>query len=252
MRKKLIAGNWKMHMTMHESVAIMEAIVANLPDNADQLDFWIAPPALYIEKLNGEFGHSGIAFGAQDLSHHDQGAYTGELAGSMIRSCGGHFTLVGHSERRQYHQEDDVLIHQKILAGLRHQLQVVYCCGEHLEQREAGKHYEVIAMQLHEALIALSAEAVQHITIAYEPVWAIGTGVHATAEQAGDMHRFIRSELTEMFGEAAAHQIRILYGGSVKPNNAAELFQDPDIDGALIGGASLKADDLLSILSAAL
>lgn len=251
MRKKLVAGNWKMHKTLQEAVSTLDELIVHQPIVPAFADVWIAPPALYIDRLVQKFQQSGIKFGTQDISQHDQGAYTGEWSGAMIHSCGGTFTLVGHSERRQYHHEDELLIHNKILAGLRHSLQVVYCCGEHLEQREADQHFDVVREQITKALTGLSHDAMNHITIAYEPVWAIGTGVNASAEQAGEMHRFIRQVVRDIFGESTAQSVRILYGGSVKPGNARDLFSDPDIDGALIGGASLLASDFLAITVAA-
>jgi triosephosphate isomerase len=251
MRKKLVAGNWKMNKTLQDAESTLKEIVQQQPVVPSFADIWIAPPALYVDRLVQHFQSSGIQFGTQDISQHDQGAYTGEWSGAMIQSCGGTFTLVGHSERRQYHGEDDLLIHQKILAGLRHQLQVVYCCGEHLEQRQAALHFDVVRQQLTKALTGLSNAAMSDVVIAYEPVWAIGTGVNASAEQAGEMHRFIRQVISDIFGVSTAANIRILYGGSVKPSNARELFSDPDIDGALIGGASLLAADFLAITSAA-
>jgi triosephosphate isomerase (TIM) len=251
MRKKLVAGNWKMHKTLQEAISTLEDLIEQQPIVPAYADVWIAPPALYIDRLVQQFNQNGILFGTQDISQHDQGAYTGEWSGAMIQSCGGSFTLVGHSERRQYHGENDVLIHQKILAGLRNQIQVVYCCGEHLEQRQAEIHFDIVRRQITEALTGLSHDAMKHIVIAYEPVWAIGTGVNASAEQAGEMHRFIRLVVSDIFGAPTAQTVRILYGGSVKPGNARDLFSDPDIDGALIGGASLLAADFLAIIHAA-
>ncbi|KRP06122.1 MAG: triosephosphate isomerase [Sphingobacteriales bacterium BACL12 MAG-120813-bin55] len=250
MRQTIVAGNWKMHKTLQEASSTIDVITSGLTGKAVKAAVWIAPPALYIPTLR-EKSAAAIQYGAQDVSQHDQGAYTGEIAAPMLHSAGATFAIVGHSERRQYHGEDDTQIHQKILACLRHQLTAVYCCGERLEQREAGEHKQVVSTQVRAALLALSKEAMQHVVIAYEPVWAIGTGVTASTEQAGEMHRHIRAELAAIFDEATAEKVQILYGGSVKPGNAAELFSDPDIDGGLIGGASLNAADFLSIIEAA-
>ncbi len=250
MRQTIVAGNWKMHKTLQEATSTVEALHQGITGKTINAAVWIAPPALYIPSLLEKAG-AHIQVGSQDVSQHDQGAYTGEIAAPMLHSAGASFAIVGHSERRQYHGEDDIQIHQKILACLRHQITAVYCCGERLEQREAGEHMQVVATQIREALLALSKEAMQHVVIAYEPVWAIGTGVTASSEQAGEMHRHIRAELAEIFDAEVASKVRILYGGSVKPSNAAELFGDPDIDGGLIGGASLNAADFLAIIEAA-
>ncbi len=249
MRKKLVAGNWKMNKTAPEAQQTVDEINRGLSGRTVSCDAWIAPPALYVQQLKSQFPDMNI--GLQDLSIHDSGAFTGELSAPMAVSVGAGFSLVGHSERRQYHGEDDVLIHQKILACLRHQITAVYCCGENLDERKAGREKEVVSLQIREALRSLSADAMAGVIVAYEPVWAIGTGETATAEQAGEMHAFIREELADMFGKETAEQVRILYGGSMKPGNAAELFAVPDIDGGLIGGASLKPADFLAIIEAA-
>ncbi|HAE14311.1 MAG: triose-phosphate isomerase [Chitinophagales bacterium] len=248
MRKKIAAGNWKMHKTLQEAEQTASALEAGIT-NDPACEVWIAPPAPYLATLAATFKK--MTWGSQDLSQHDSGAFTGEWSSEMLHSCGAGFSLIAHSERRQYHREDDVLAHQKILAALRHELTAVYCCGEHLSDREANDHFRIVENQIREALLALSHDAMGHVVIAYEPVWAIGTGVTATTEQAGEMHRFIRSTLADMFGDHIAASARILYGGSVKPGNAAELFSDPDIDGGLVGGASLQADDFLAIIQAA-
>jgi len=249
MRKKIVAGNWKMNKLLTDAEQTAKEVAETLSQNKPDAEVWIAPPSIFIEKLAND--QSSVDIGLQDISIHDEGAFTGEVSAPMAASVGAKFALVGHSERRQYHNEDDVLIHQKILACLRHNLTAVYCCGESLDERKAGKAEEVVGAQIREALIALSADAMKNVVVAYEPVWAIGTGETASSQQAQDMHAFIRNQIRTMFDDATADDIRILYGGSVKPGNAAELFSEPDIDGGLIGGASLKAVDFLQIVAAA-
>lgn len=251
-RKKIIAGNWKMFKTLSEAELLVAEINNKLPKNLANAEVWIAPPALYLPTLTNQFTESGIQFGAQDISKHQQGAYTGEISAMMLQSVSAKFTLVGHSERRQYHHEDDVLIGEKIHAALSQSIIPVYCCGETLQERNSNNHFVIVEQQITTALANCSAEQMQQIVIAYEPVWAIGTGVTASAEQAQEMHAFIRSILGQKYGASVAATIRILYGGSVKPNNASELFSQPDIDGGLIGGASLVAADFIAIIESAI
>lgn len=247
-RKKIIAGNWKMFKTHTDANQLVDAIADGIKGVTLNAEVWIAPAYIFIESLQTNFGFSGIKFGAQDVSRFAEGAYTGEVSAPMLKSIDTHFVIVGHSERRQYHQENDVLIAEKITTALNNKLQVVYCCGETLEQRNSGNHFDVVKQQVATALFNLSSEQITHLVIAYEPVWAIGTGVTATSAQAQEMHAFIRNLIADQFGNAHAAAIRILYGGSVKPNNSVELFSQPDIDGGLIGGASLVADDFLKII----
>lgn len=249
-RKKIIAGNWKMYKSQSEAIALTAAIAEGISHQPPTAEVWIAPPFLYVAKLISQFGNSGLAFGAQDCSAHDEGAYTGEISASMLHSLHARFVLVGHSERRAYHQETDIQIALKIDAALRNSITAVYCCGETLDERNTGRHFDVVRAQVSEALFHLPALAFEKIVIAYEPVWAIGTGVTASPEQAQEMHAFIRSLIEQQYDTALAAQLSILYGGSVKPNNAATLFAQPDIDGALVGGASLVASDFLSIIAA--
>jgi len=188
--------------------------------------------------------------GAQNCSNHESGAYTGEISTTMIKSCGVNYVVIGHSERRQYFNEHNQWLAQKIDACLKHQLSPIYCCGETLEEREANKHFEVIEKQIGEALFHLHADAMLQVVIAYEPVWAIGTGKTASTAQAQEVHAFIRGIIANKFGKDIADQITIQYGGSVKPENAAELFSAPDIDGALIGGAALQSRSFTDIVKA--
>lgn len=249
-RKKIIAGNWKMYKSQSDAIALTAAIADGIQRNAPEGDVWIAPPFLYIAKLISQFGNSGIQFGAQDCSVYDEGAYTGEVSAAMLHSIHAGFVVLGHSERRAYHGETDTLIANKIDAALRNGITAVYCCGETLEERNAGKHMDIVRAQISTALFHLPPLAYEKIVIAYEPVWAIGTGVTASPEQAQEMHAFIRSLFDAQYSTALAAALRILYGGSVKPNNAATLFAQPDIDGGLVGGASLVAEDFLSIIAA--
>jgi triosephosphate isomerase len=250
-RKKIIAGNWKMYKTLSQANELVGAIADGINVSTLNAEIWITPPAIYIHGLVQQFGNTALRFGAQDLSKHAEGAYTGEVSAAMLQSIGAYYSLVGHSERRQYHHENDTLIGDKITAALSQNLMAVYCCGETLNERNSGNHFNIVEQQISTALFRFSATELNQIVIAYEPVWAIGTGVTASAAQAQEMHAFIRGIIAKQFGDIAAEQIRILYGGSVKPNNAAELFSQPDIDGGLIGGASLVADDFLKIIQGA-
>lgn len=249
-RKKLIAGNWKMYKTAQEADDTISQIIKNY-SGAQNSDVWIAQPFVYLQKAKEQYAASGIAFGAQNCYTKDEGAYTGEISAKMLRSIGCTFVILGHSERRQYFHETDELIYEKILSALQNNLEPVYCCGETLDERNAGNHFAIVQKQIETALFLLSQEQIQKVTVAYEPVWAIGTGVNATPEQAQQMHAHIRTLLSSKFGNTVAANIRILYGGSVKPANAKELFSQDDIDGGLVGGASLVAMDFLKIIEAA-
>jgi triosephosphate isomerase len=249
MRRPLVAGNWKMNGEKAGSTALLEGILAGMGE-VKNAEVAVCPPFILVplaaEKLSG----SAVAVGGQNLSVHDSGAYTGEISGPMLRDAGCHYVIVGHSERRSYYGENDALVAEKFSAARRHGLVPILCVGETLEEREAGDTEDVVARQL-DAVIAIDGiAAFSDAVIAYEPVWAIGTGKTATQEQAQDVHRFIRDRLAS-HDATVAEQCRILYGGSMKPDNAAELIAQPDIDGGLIGGASLKAADFLAICAAA-
>jgi triosephosphate isomerase len=247
MRRQLVAGNWKMHGTRASAEALVAAVVAKLPASADAA---VLPPFPYVEALVGKHGGSRLAFGAQDLSEHAQGAYTGEVSAAMLKDIGCTFVLAGHSERRQYHAESDDLVARKFVAAQGAGLVPILCVGETLDERDGGATESVIARQLDAVVARAGIGAFATAVLAYEPVWAIGTGRTATPEQAGAVHRFIRDKLAALDGRIAG-SLRILYGGSVKPSNAAELFGQPDVDGGLIGGASLVAEDFLAICVAA-
>ena len=248
MRKKIVAGNWKMNKTFEEAEDLLFGIADELKNNHPEgVDLIVFPPAIYLELANDVATDSGLFTGVQNISEHESGAYTGEISAAMISSAGASHVILGHSERRSYYGETDKVIAIKIDQAIKHGIVPVYCCGEVLEEREASKHFEVVKKQLSEALFHLNVDDFSQVIVAYEPVWAIGTGRTASPEQAQEMHAFIRSILTEKFGKDAAENTSILYGGSCNAANASELFANPDVDGGLIGGASLKAADFIKI-----
>lgn len=224
----------------------LESLLANKTSDAEVM---IAPPSPYLAMLANE---TSVNVGAQDVSSHKGfGAFTGEFNASMLKSIGVNFAIIGHSERRAFHGEDDTLISEKIEACIEADIVPVYCCGESLDERESGNHFEVVKNQITTALDGYSADQLQNLVVAYEPVWAIGTGKTASAVQAQDMHAEIRSLLGELLGADFADNVRILYGGSCKPDNASSIFGQEDVDGGLIGGAALKAEDFMAIINAA-
>ena len=247
MRRKIVAGNWKMHGTRASAETLVAAIAAA---PAAACDVIVIPPAPYLALLLQRFADSGLGFGAQDVSAHAQGAYTGETAAAMVKDVGARYALVGHSERRQYHAESNELVAAKYAQAQAAQLLPILCVGETLEERDAGRTEAVIAAQLDAVLKRSTAASLAGAVVAYEPVWAIGTGRTATPEQAQAVHAFIRGKVRREDGTISG-SLQILYGGSVKPGNAAELFAQPDVDGGLIGGASLVAADFLAICAAA-
>lgn len=248
MRKKLVAGNWKMHGSRSMAEGLVQEIARAKPADIDVL---VCPPFPYLAALTAAHASSGLGFGAQDVSEHEgQGAYTGEVAAAMVADVGAQWTLVGHSERRLYHAESNEQVARKFAAARAAGLTPILCVGETLAQREAGETETVIARQLQAVLAVSGIGSFDTAVIAYEPIWAIGTGRTATPQQAQDVHAFIRSQLAQ--GDAMiARLTRLLYGGSVKAANAAELFAQPDVDGGLIGGAALVAADFLAICNAA-
>jgi len=247
MRRKLVAGNWKMHGSAASAAELVRAVLAGLPGEVEVAVF---PPSVYVAGLAAAHSAAAIGFGVQDVSEHAQGAYTGEIAAGMARDVGCRYALVGHSERRQYHAESDARVAAKFAQAQAAGLTPVLCVGETLEQREAGQTEAVVGAQIAAVVAACGAAAFANAVVAYEPVWAIGTGRTASAEQAQAVHAFIRSQIA-VHDVMLANSLRILYGGSVKPANAAELFAQADVDGGLIGGASLVADDFLTICRAA-
>jgi triosephosphate isomerase (TIM) len=247
MRRPFVAGNWKMVGSRAMADALVDGIVAAMPK---RIDVAVLPPFPYVAAQVGKHRGSGLAFGAQDLSEHAEGAYTGEVAGAMLKDIGCAFVLCGHSERRQYHHESDALVARKFIAAQKAGVTPILCIGETLEERDGGSTENVVARQLDAVVAAAGIAAFADCAVAYEPVWAIGTGRTATPAQAQAVHRFIRDKLGALDATIAG-SLRLLYGGSVKPSNAAELFAEPDVDGGLIGGASLKAEDFLAICRAA-
>lgn len=248
MRKKIVAGNWKMNKNVIEAQQLMFQLLEYKKSNAVNCEVWIAPPSLYLMMAKDLYENDEIEVFAQDVSEHEKGAYTGEISADMLESIDADGCLIGHSERRQYHGETDSHCNRKIKLVLDKGMIPVYCNGETLEQRKSGKHLEVVKNQTETALFTLSAEEIKKVVIAYEPVWAIGTGETATPEQAQEIHAHIRSLIAAKYGQEVADEISILYGGSVKPDNAKEIFSQPDIDGGLIGGAALNIDDFAKII----
>jgi len=226
---------------------IKEKPLSELPGNPEVAFF---PPFVFItEVLKAIEGTVGVSVGSQNIHHLEKGAYTGEVAAVMVKSCGATHTLIGHSERRAYFHEDDALLAKKVEQALHSGLTPVFCCGELLPEREAGNHFKVVKEQIEKGLFWLEKEQFQKVVIAYEPVWAIGTGVTASPEQAQEMHAFIRQIMAEKYGKETSENVSVLYGGSCNAQNAKELFSQPDVDGGLIGGASLKAADFFAIIS---
>ena len=247
MRKKIVAGNWKMNTTVAEGVELAKGIVAKVNEISKGVTLVVAPPFTHLVSVGEALKGSPVALSAQNCADQPKGAFTGEVAAAMLKGVGCAYTILGHSERREYYGETSEKLVKKIALAFENGLKVIYCVGEKLDDRKAGNHFDVVSQQLSEVLFGLTAEQMADVVIAYEPVWAIGTGVTATAEQAQEIHAFIRKTLADKFGKKVADETTILYGGSCKPSNAKELFACPDIDGGLIGGASLKADDFIAI-----
>ena len=252
MKPKLVVGNWKMNKSFDDAQDLILDIQNNLKDRKLQTEVVLCPPFVYMELLTdiAEEEDSQFYAGAQNCSEHESGAYTGEVSAEMLASMGVEFCIVGHSERRKYFGETNAVIAQKINLLLKNDIVPIVCCGELLEERKAGKHTQVVQQQIEESLFHLQASEFERVIIAYEPVWAIGTGETATPAQAEEMHAFIRSLVEKKYGTEMAYNTYILYGGSCNPKNAADLFMQEDVDGGLIGGASLKADDFCAIIDA--
>jgi triosephosphate isomerase len=246
MRTPLIAGNWKMNSDSATARGLAVAIAERAVEAAD-VELLVCPPNVYLTLVRDALGNARVGLGAQNMYHETQGAFTGETSGGMLRDIGATYVILGHSERRHVMGESDADVNKKVVAALTAGLKPIVCVGELLEEREAGKTGEVIRTQFEGSLAGISAEAMASVVIAYEPVWAIGTGKVATPEQAEAVHADLRKQLAARYNDGVADRVRILYGGSVKPDNASELLGLPNVDGALIGGASLKADDFLAI-----
>jgi triosephosphate isomerase len=246
MRKPIIAGNWKMHKTPSETVSLINELKPLVKDA--QVEVVVCPPFVCLPAAKEAVAGSNIKLGAQNMHWEEQGAFTGEVAPGMLKELGVEYVIIGHSERRQYFGETDEMVNQKVLSAVVHNLIPIICVGETLEQREQGITGEVVDRQTRAALKGLSPDVADRVVIAYEPIWAIGTGRTASSNDANEVIGYIRKVVGEVLGSQAAQQIRILYGGSVKPENAAELMQMPEIDGGLVGGASLKAQDFAKIV----
>ncbi|ALO13714.1 Bifunctional PGK/TIM [Salinivirga cyanobacteriivorans] len=250
MRKMIVAGNWKMNTTLPEGQKLAEELTSLLSNYTGEKDIIIAPPFTHLHAIGNVIAKSPIHLSAQNCASEESGAYTGEVAPSMIASTGAQYVILGHSERREYFEESDEILLRKTQLTLKNKLKPIFCIGEQLTQRESEQHEATVKKQLEETVFKLSKSDFQQIILAYEPVWAIGTGKVATPEQAQEMHAFIRKLIRDKFDESTAENMSILYGGSCKPANAAELFGQQDVDGGLIGGASLKADDFYAIINA--
>ncbi len=248
MRNRIAAGNWKMHKTQSEAEELTKALLeVEIPAHTEVI---LGVPYLYLTQIKGLVEESEIKVVAQNCHFAAQGAHTGEISASMLKSCQIDGVIIGHSERRAEWNETDALLAKKTDAALAEGLMVIFCCGEPLEVREAEEHISYVKSQLEHGLFHLSEEQLSEVVIAYEPIWAIGTGVTASPAQAQEMHASIRSMIASKYGASAANDMRILYGGSVKPGNASELFSQKDVDGGLVGGASLKAADFSAIIRA--
>lgn len=246
-RKLIIAGNWKMNKTVAEGLDLVQSLKRDLA-NVKEVDVVVCPPYTALSEVSKTILDSNIRLGAQNMSENGPGAFTGEIAAEMLKEFSVRYVILGHSERRQFQKETDALVAKKALAAHAASLKPIVCVGETLAEREANATEQVVGTQVRGSLAGLTAQQVEETVIAYEPVWAIGTGKTATSQQAQDVHAFIRKTLASMFDEAVAKRVRIQYGGSVKPANARELMSQPDVDGALVGGASLEARSFADIV----
>ena len=250
MRKNIVAGNWKMNKTLQEGIALAKELNETLANEKPNCDVIICTPFIHLASVTPLVDPAKIGVGAENCADKESGAYTGEVSAAMVASTGAKYVILGHSERRAYYHETPEILKTKVQLALANGLTPIFCIGEVLEEREAGKHFEVVDAQIKESLFDLSAEDFGKIVLAYEPVWAIGTGKTASPEQAQEIHAFIRSIVADKYGKEIADNTSILYGGSCKPSNAKELFANPDVDGGLIGGAALKVSDFKGIIDA--
>jgi triosephosphate isomerase len=251
MRKKIVAGNWKMNMDLSEGLNFARSLDKHFKENpSGKTQVIICTPFIHLAGVSEIVKQGKVALGAQNCASEASGAYTGEVSPWMIKSTGAEYVIIGHSERRTYYNEDDRLLNKKTLLAINSGLKVIFCCGEVLNERQSEKHFVIVKRQLEEGLFSLTEEQMDMIVVAYEPVWAIGTGLTATPEQAQEMHEHIRNLVKEKYGNDCAKKLPILYGGSCKPSNAAEIFSKPDVDGGLIGGAALKKEDFAAIVEA--
>ncbi len=248
MRSKIVAGNWKMNKNLAETEALLTELSAKLPDTTAEI--MVAPTFVNLASAVNHCEDSSVEVIAQNMHFAESGAYTGEISADMLLNIGIETVIIGHSERRAYFGETDEILAKKVAAALKNKLRVMFCFGEELNDRKSGNHFKVVESQLRNAVFDLDAAAWSNIVLAYEPVWAIGTGETASPEQAQEMHAFIRSTVTDVYDSSVASNVSILYGGSVKPSNAVEIFSKPDVDGGLIGGAALVAADFVAIIKA--
>lgn len=249
MRTKIVAGNWKMNKNSEETEDLLNELIDKLPEDKE-VQIIVAPTFVNLASAVDHLEFTNITVAAQNMHQNENGAYTGEISADMLKSVGVNTVILGHSERRSIFHENDALIANKVDTALRHDMTVIFCFGEELKDRKDEQHFNVVENQLRDGLFHLGNEAWQDIILAYEPVWAIGTGETASPEQAQEMHAFIRETVRHTYGSEIAENVSILYGGSVKPDNAQEIFGKPDVDGGLIGGAALKADDFVAIVNA--
>ena len=250
MRQNIVAGNWKMNKNLQEGVELAKELQSALQAEKPNCRVVIGTPFIHLTEVCKTVDQDLIGVSAQNCADQESGAYTGEVSAEMVKSTGARYLILGHSERRAYYGETNEILKTKTDLTLKNDLTPIFCIGEVLEEREAEKHFDIVKSQIEEALFHLSADDFKKIVLAYEPVWAIGTGKTASPEQAQEMHAFIRKVLADKYGQDVADEISILYGGSCKPGNAKELFSNADVDGGLIGGASLKAEDFRGIISA--
>lgn len=250
MRKNIVAGNWKMNKTLQEGLTLAKGIEAALAGKKVNCDVIIGTPFIHLASVAQTIDTNKIGVAAENCADKASGAYTGEVSAAMVASTGAKYVILGHSERRAYYHETPEILKEKVLLALANNLTPIFCIGEVLEEREAGKHFDVVKAQIEESLFNLSAEEFGKIILAYEPVWAIGTGKTATAAQAQEIHAFIRKTIADKYGKEVAENCSILYGGSCKPSNAKELFANPDVDGGLIGGAALEVESFMGIIEA--
>ena len=248
MAQKIVAGNWKMNNNVQEGIALVKELNQKMASlNLKDVQLIVSPSTVSLFAIQNELKGSAIKVSAQNIHSKDSGAYTGEISADMIKSIGIEYTIIGHSERREYFNETSEDIASKVKKAIEKGITPIYCCGEVKAERESGIHFDVVGKQIENELFSLTVEEFSKVVIAYEPVWAIGTGLTASPEQAQEIHAFIRSLIVKKYGEKTAQNTSILYGGSCKPSNAKEIFSKPDVDGGLIGGASLVADDFLAI-----
>ncbi len=250
MRKNIVAGNWKMNTTLQEGIQLASEVNDALKGVETKCDVIICVPFTHLASIHGVIDQNKLGLGAENCADHLKGAYTGEVSAPMVASTGATYVILGHSERRQYYGETSETLREKVKLALAENLTPIFCIGEVLEERENGSYLEVVKKQIEEALFDLSADDFGKLILAYEPVWAIGTGKTATDDQAEEMHAHIRSIIADKYGKEVAENTSILYGGSCKPSNAKQLFAKPNVDGGLIGGASLKAEDFMGIVTA--